>query len=119
MSEMTPAELDRWLAEHVMGWDWRQIVPVYSEGYVPRQPFAWHNADGYVCALDGFFAPTSNIAQAIEAAEKARADGRIRRWRLYSDHLGGADVDANGACHESWRMGLAHALCHALHAALA
>jgi len=120
MSEMTPAALDRWLAEHVMGWTWRQIIPVYAEGYVPPQPFAWHNAEGYVCALDGFFVPTANIAQAIECAEKARADGRIVDWNVHFDWafiyptnlLAIVEKCAQGEIR-------ALSLCRALHAALA
>lgn len=102
MSEMTPAALDRWLAEHVMG-------------YTPEDQFVgiceWKQCRS--------FHPTANIAQAIECAEKARADGRIVDWSVHFDWafiyptnlLAIVEKCAQGEIR-------ALSLCRALHAAL-
>jgi hypothetical protein len=66
---MTNEELDRWLAEKVMGYDdvagssWNAPAGVVRK---PIMPSSWR--------------PTTNIAQAIEAATKALKDRRIERW---------------------------------------
>ena len=92
---MTNEELDHWLAEKVMGWT-HQDIPVYKvpcgvwKGSESDDRGAYNfrvNAPGnnyYECQECDWWHPTTNIAQAIEAAEKARTKGRIGDWVLLS-----------------------------------
>lgn len=89
---MTNEELDRWLAEKVMGWTaehscWRDADGVFRESV--RSPDLASYELG--CNHCDWWHPTTNAEQAIDAAEKARADGRITDWMLRHDV---ATVDA-------------------------
>lgn len=75
---MTNAELDRWIAENVMGW-----VLWPSAESLAMGP-TWRGPDGMVYRMDRDWHPTANIAQAIDAAEKARLGNRVQGWRLLS-----------------------------------
>lgn len=121
MSEMTPAELDRWLAEHVMGWRLDELTWFDADG---GGHYDAEHVDAYDCGTCCVWHPTSNIAQAIEAAEKARADGRIGSWALLSpwtmhpdtwlvEITRGLDGDSDASADTA-----PLALCRALHAAL-
>ena len=110
---MTNEELDRWLAEKVMGYDdvagssWNAPAGVVRK---PIMPSSWR--------------PTTNIAQAIEAAEKARTKGRIGDWVLLSPAWNSisrpmAEITLDGGFFFS-RDADAYslALCRAIHEAL-
>lgn len=75
---MTNEELDRWLAERVMGWHFVEATPHL------RISARWRGDDGLLEYTINDWHPTTKIAQAIEAAEKARTKGRIGDWVLLS-----------------------------------
>lgn len=88
---MTNEELDRWLAERVMGWT-HQDIPGYKvpcgiwKGSETEDLAAYNfrvgapGNDYYECKECDWWHPTTNISQAIKAAEKALKDRRIERW---------------------------------------
>lgn len=130
---MTNEELDRWLAEKVMGWT-HQDIPEYGgqcghwegSGSDDRAAYSFRigapSNDYYECKECGAWQPTKNIAQAIEAAEKAREQGRIHLWGVGSE---AASVSTNRKDIEALRVvrhvegeHWATALCRALYEAL-
>ena len=73
---MTNEELDHWIAEKVMGWHFVSAGAAHPQA-------AWcigDDRDDVIARLFYEWEPTVDIAQAIEAAEKALKDRRIERW---------------------------------------
>lgn len=94
-SKLEAAELDRWLAERVMGWTlW---VSGESEPTMGLPIMCGHRGYGAWWVRAGTaetagydedaWHPTATIAQAIEAADKAQADGRIEHYDVQSPCL--------------------------------
>jgi hypothetical protein len=72
-SEMTDNELDRLVAEKVMGWEYKE-----NEGYPYYR--------GKNIGLDiNDFHPSTNISQAFEVVEKMIADGWVEMAMVYKN----------------------------------
>lgn len=121
---MTNEELDRWLAENVMGL--KICDDPDCEGCdnptVDEDGSIWLDREDYYRPEE--WHPTTNIAQAIEAAEKARTKGRIGDWVLLSPAWNSisrpmAEITLDGGFFFS-RDADAYslALCRAIHEAL-
>lgn len=88
MAEMQPgAKLDRWVAERVLGW---RLVPLHQTPLahcLSGGTHAWVDAEGATmgCARCDEYPRgySQDMTAMADAAEEARAAGKIRAWDLF------------------------------------